>query len=202
VGLQLVLDVDPRRGPSRQVRTTDVDQQRPARDVVDRPKMPPRIQFSNRTHRPSCSRPAPVPFRHRVPMKLLARKLTLAFVLLLLAGGFARAADLAGHWTAGFDSQIGPQKYAYAFALEGDKLTGKAKFEHSMGKGENVLSNIKITGEEVSFTEVLRFDGNEIVVTYKGKFVGEEIHLKREVGEFAVEDVVLKRAKELTTAAP
>lgn len=118
------------------------------------------------------------------------------FFLLLASTGLSHAGDLTGKWTSNFDSQIGPQKYAYDFVVVDGALTGKAKFDHSMGKGENALTGIAVTGDDVRFVEKLSFDGMEIVVTYTGKFVGDEVHLKRAVGEFAVEDIVLKRAKD------
>jgi len=123
-------------------------------------------------------------------------KLVLSVAAFLAVAGLARAADLAGKWTSNFDSQIGPQKYAYDFKVVDGKLTGTAKYDHSMGKGENQLTDITVTGEDVRFVETLHFDDMTIVVTYTGKFVGDEVHLKREVGEFAVEQIVLKRAKD------
>ena len=56
----------------------------------------------------------------------------------------ATAAEIAGTWTSEFDSQIGPQKYVYTFTEDGDKITGKASYEHSMGKGESQLKDIKV----------------------------------------------------------
>lgn len=104
------------------------------------------------------------------------------------------AGDLTGHWTAEFDSQIGQQKYAYDFKTEGGKTTGKATYEQSMGKGESELGSIKVTGDDVSFTEKLNIQGNEIPITYTGKISGDEMKLHRQVGDFGAEDLVAKRA--------
>ena len=133
---------------------------------------------------------------------MIARRIILLVALWLVGSGLARAADIAGKWTAEFDSQIGPQKYAYEFKVEDDKLTGKAKFERSMGKGEVTLKEIKVSGEDVSFLETISFEGNEILVTYKGKLVGDEMKLTREVGEFATEQIVAKRVKPPAAAQP
>ena len=117
----------------------------------------------------------------------------------ILAGFFlstlSHAASLAGKWTAEFDSQIGVQKYSYEFKIEDEKITGKAAFEHSMGKGETALKNIKLAGEDISFVEPFKFDGNEIAITYTGKITGDEIKLTRNVGDFATEQIVAKRLK-------
>ena len=120
--------------------------------------------------------------------------LLLLFVA-LARGTVARAADLAGQWTAAFDSQIGQQKYAYEFKREGNTLTGKAAYEHSMGKGETELKEIKLTGDDVSFLETISVPDMTIRVTYTGKVTGGEIKLTRQLGDFATEQVVAKRVR-------
>ena len=83
----------------------------------------------------------------------LRKTLSLAATIVLVsASSLLHAADLTGHWTSEFDSQIGPQKYTYDFKTEGDKITGKATYEHSMGKGEVDLAAVKLDGDDVSFT--------------------------------------------------
>ena len=116
-------------------------------------------------------------------------------VLLLLGLGAVHAAELAGHWTAEFDTQIGMQKYAYDFKGSGADLTGKATYENSMSKGEVALTAIKVAGDDVSFTEALKFDGNEVTITYTGKIAGDELKLTRQVGDFATEQIVAKRTQ-------
>jgi hypothetical protein len=118
----------------------------------------------------------------------------LLFVVLAL-GTFARAADLAGQWTADFDSPIGRQKYTYAFKHEGDTLTGKAAYDHSMGKGENELKEIKLVGDDVFFVETISLPEMTIRVTYTGKVTDDEMKLTRQVGDFATEHVVARRVK-------
>ncbi|HWA84858.1 MAG TPA: hypothetical protein VG710_01435 [Opitutus sp.] len=107
----------------------------------------------------------------------------------------AHAADLAGHWTAEFDSQIGQQKYTYDFKADGDHLTGTAHYEHSMGKGESKLSDVKLDGDKVSFTENLHLNDFDLVVKYSGTIAGDEMKLTRQVGDIATEQVVANRAK-------
>ena len=123
------------------------------------------------------------------------RKIALLAVLALIAFGPARAADLAGKWTAEFDSQIGVQKYLFEFKVDGDKLSGKATFDHSMGKGDTVLKDIKVSGDSITFTEPMKFNDSEIAIAYTGKIDGDEIKLTRTVGDFATEQLVAKRAK-------
>lgn len=119
-----------------------------------------------------------------------------ALAALFLAGTYlGYASPLVGKWTAEFDTQIGVQKYVYEFKAEGDKLTGKATFERSMGNGEAELKNIKLSGGDVSFVEPLIIEGNEIAITYTGKLAGDEMKLTRQVGDFATEQIVVKRLK-------
>jgi hypothetical protein len=106
----------------------------------------------------------------------------------------AGAADLAGRWTAEFDSPIGVQKYVYEFTKSGDTLTGQATHDHSMGKGTVQLENVKVEGDKVSFDEPLSIDANEITITYSGTLAGDELKLTRNVGEFGTEELTAKRA--------
>ena len=120
----------------------------------------------------------------------------IAFVSLNFAGlSLAHSAELAGHWTSEFDSQIGVQKYTYEFKADGGKLTGHATYDHSMGKGESELKDIKLSGDDVTFAEPLHLNGMDITVTYSGKISGDEIKLTRVVGDIATEQIVAKRAR-------
>jgi hypothetical protein len=107
----------------------------------------------------------------------------------------AAAADLLGRWTAEFDSPIGVQKYVYEFTKSGDALTGQATYDHSMGKGTSSLKDVKVEGDKVSFSEPLTIQGNEIVITYSGTLVGNEMKLARVVGDFGTEQLTAKRAE-------
>jgi hypothetical protein len=126
---------------------------------------------------------------------MLLRKITSLLALLCTFVSLARAADLAGKWTAEFESPIGVQKYTYEFKAEGDKLTGKATFEHSMGKGDAALKDIKVKDGDVAFVETMKIQEMEITVTYTGKLAGDELKLTRVVGEFGTEPLVAKRVK-------
>ena len=62
-----------------------------------------------------------------------------------------------------------------------------------MAKGESPIKDIKVTGDTVSFTEVAKFNDNELIVTYTGKLAGDELKLTRNVGEYGTEQLVAKR---------
>lgn len=112
--------------------------------------------------------------------------------------GSVRAADagIAGKWTSEFDSQVGQQKYVFEFKADGEKLTGKASSERQGQKSDVEIKAGKIAKDEVSFTETLKIQDQEIVIEYKGKLAGDELKLHRKVGEFAEYDIVAKRVVE------
>jgi hypothetical protein len=119
----------------------------------------------------------------------------LAMLALMLASALpATAAELSGQWTAEFDSPIGMQKYVYEFTKSGDALTGKATYDHSMGKGTVDLKDVKVEGDKVSFAEPLKIEGNEITITYSGTLTGDELKLTRVVGDFGSEQLTARRA--------
>jgi len=112
------------------------------------------------------------------------------------------AAELAGRWHAEFDTQIGTQKYTYTFKVDGAQLTGTAAFERETGNGEVALKDIKLEGDKISFVEPLKFDDQEISITYAGTITGDEMKLTRQVGDIATEELVARRVMEPPAAAP
>jgi opacity protein-like surface antigen len=122
-------------------------------------------------------------------------RLSALAVGLVLGALPALAADVAGKWTAEFDTQVGLQKYTYDLKVEGEKVTGKAFFERMGQKGEADLLEGTLKGDQISFVEMLDFQGNSIRITYTGTVKGDEMALTRQVGEFATEQIVVRRAK-------
>jgi len=118
----------------------------------------------------------------------------IALLFVLLAGA-ARADTLLGKWTCEFDSQIGVQKYVFEFTESDGRVLGFATFERSLGNGRIELKEIHHVGEKVSFVEPFSFDGNEIAIRYSGTLAGNEMKLRRDVGDFATEHIVARRAE-------
>ena len=128
-------------------------------------------------------------------MKIIARTAAVAGIALLLFALPAHAADVTGKWTAEFDSQVGVQKYVFDLKSDAGKVTGKASFERMGQKGDVELKDGKLAGDDISFVEMLDFQGNTVAITYTGKVVGDEIKFTRNVGDFAKEEFVAKRVK-------
>ncbi|MDP2898546.1 MAG: alpha/beta hydrolase-fold protein [bacterium] len=116
-------------------------------------------------------------------------------VLKLRSSRLALAADVTGTWKAEFDSQIGVQKYTYTLKQDGINVTGRANSEVNGQKREAELTEGRLDGDTISFVEMLNFQGNDIRITYAGKFStnANEIKFTREVGDFAKEEIVAKR---------
>lgn len=129
-------------------------------------------------------------------------KTVLTFVLAALP---CLAADLAGQWKAVFDTQPGKQTYLYDLKTDGDKVTGKATGDINGNNKRTVeIRDGKLVGDTVTFVEKFDFQGNELTITYSGKWVGDEIRFTRKVGDFATEELVATRVGAAPTdgAAP
>ena len=126
----------------------------------------------------------------------LERRVVIALGFALLLALPAVAADVTGKWKAEFDTPVGTQKYTYELKVEGTKLSGKASFERMGEKGEVELKDGKITGDDISFVEMLDFQGNQIAIAYTGKVAGDEIKFSRKVGDFGTEEFVARRLKD------
>jgi hypothetical protein len=120
------------------------------------------------------------------------RVLAIAALALGLAGT-ATAGDVAGTWTSEFDSQIGVQKYTYVFEVDGETLTGTAEGERMGDTAKVEITDGKVVGDKVTFTEMLDFQGQQLPITYEGTVEGDEIKFTRNVADFAKEEIVAKR---------
>src|ERR1041385_3787406 len=85
----------------------------------------------------------------------------------------AKAASLTGTWKADFDTQRGLQKYTFTLKQDGATVTGKASVELTDTNRETDLKEGKVSGDTVSFVEPLKFQDNEINVTFTGKILSD-----------------------------
>jgi hypothetical protein len=108
----------------------------------------------------------------------------------------AAAPSVAGKWQAEFDTQIGKQKYLYTFKVDGAKLTGKATGDIAGEKSDTEIQDGKVNGADVSFVEMVKYQGQDVRVDYSGKLEGDELKLTRQVGDVATEHLVAKRVKD------
>jgi hypothetical protein len=117
-------------------------------------------------------------------MKLL--KLTL---LLIATALLAIAANVDGVWKADYTSPDGSARtMTFHFKADGDKLTGKAVSQ----TGESEVKNGTIKGDDISFTLLRNFGGNEVNLKYAGKVAANEIKLTVSFNDNSF-DIVAKR---------
>jgi enterochelin esterase-like enzyme len=122
--------------------------------------------------------------------------------LMAFAASVASAADVAGQWRAEFESPRGQQKYLFTFQTAGDKLTGKAAVEMGERKRDAEFTEVKLTGETLSFVESLSIQGNAVRIRYTGKVGANEIAFTREVGDFGSTEFKATRVDSTVTNAP
>jgi len=122
---------------------------------------------------------------------MTSTRFALLAAALLLALAPAFGADVAGKWTASFETQIGTQNYTYDFKVDGGKLTGTAKSQN----GESQIAEGAVNGDDITFVETLDYQGQSLRIVYKGKISGDEIKFTRNVADMVSEDLVAKRAK-------
>lgn len=126
-------------------------------------------------------------------MKSTRTLLLVTVVLLFLIP--ALAADISGKWTTAISTGIGEMNYTFDFKAEGEKLTGKAVMSMGNQSSESALTEGSVKGDEISFVETLKIQGQELRCEYKGKISGDEIRGSRQVGSYGTEEFVAKRAK-------
>lgn len=129
-------------------------------------------------------------------MKNFTKILVLAAFALAIVGTIRAGDNITGTWKGEFDSQVGQQKYTYEFKADGTNFTGRAVGIRANGTNDVAITEGKISQDEISFVEPLKFNDNDIRIEYTGKVAGDEIKFHRKVGDFAEEDLVAKRVKE------
>jgi hypothetical protein len=96
----------------------------------------------------------------------------------------AAAADVSGKWKSEFTTPDGQTRTSiYTFKVDGAKLTGTV----AGARGETEIQEGKVSGDEISFVVVRKFQDNEFKMTYKGKVSGDEIKFTVEAGERSFE---------------
>jgi hypothetical protein len=99
--------------------------------------------------------------------------------LLALLGLFsfvAAAADVSGAYKAEMPGRNGnTQSITINLKADGDSLTGSI----TTPRGDNPISDGKVSGDKVSFKQKMSFNGNDMVINYTGKVDGDSIKFTR-----------------------
>ena len=126
-----------------------------------------------------------------LPRPNTIRKALLAVVLFTLGTLTALAADFNGKWTADVTTPRGTQTLTFDFHVDGVTLTGKI----SSPRGDSDITEGKIDGDNITFTQVVNFNGNEFKMTYSGKADGATIKFTRQAADRPAVDFVATRPK-------
>jgi hypothetical protein len=121
----------------------------------------------------------------------MLRKALLAVLFLTLGSVAVLAADFNGQWTADITTPRGTQTVTFDFHVDGATLTGKV----TSPRGEGDISNGKIDGDNISFDQVMNFNGNDVKISYAGKIDGEVIKFTRTMGDRPPVEFTANRVK-------
>jgi hypothetical protein len=110
-------------------------------------------------------------------------------MFLALGSVSALAADFNGKWTADVTTPRGTQTLTFDFHVDGATLTGKV----STPRGDTDITNGKVDGDNISFDQVMNFNGNEFKISYTGKADGDTIKFTRQMGDRPAAEFVAKR---------
>jgi hypothetical protein len=128
--------------------------------------------------------------KRRILVVMMRWIVTLCLLIFVSFG--ALASDVTGKWTAQVPGRSGQMReQTFNFKLDGDKLTGTT----SGRQGEIAISDGKSSGDAISFTVKMEYNGNSVEQKYTGTISGDEIKFKREGGQGAAREFTAKRIK-------
>ena len=116
-----------------------------------------------------------------IPESAVFHSMRRQFLLMLMLVAFAtlavQAADLNGKWVAQVPGRQGAtQEYTFTFKVSGSSLTGTI----TTPRGDGAISDGKVSGDDVSFSQSMEFNGNTMKFNYKGSVSGDDLKLTRE----------------------
>ena len=107
----------------------------------------------------------------------------------LLCAAVIFAADVTGKWTGTVETPNGTRDVTMNLKADGSALTGTV----SGRNGDTEIKDGKINGDDISFTVIRNFNGNEIKQNYTGKVSGNTIKFKYQMRDREIE-LTVKRA--------
>jgi hypothetical protein len=96
----------------------------------------------------------------------------IAMPALLAVSAFA--ADVTGKWTGKMETPNGTRDSVITLKQDGEALTGSMAGRN----GDTPITEGSVKGDDVAFTVVRNFGGEERKMVYKGKVAGAEMKLK------------------------
>lgn len=99
-------------------------------------------------------------------------------MMTMLLAGVAFAADATGKWVANVPGRDGQtREVTFNLKTDGTKLTGTTTGFQGQ---ELQIADGKIEGDSLSFKTTVEFNGNTMVMNYKGKISDDEIKFSQQ----------------------
>ena len=132
-------------------------------------------------------------------MKKKTHPINIGLIISIIAIFFnslpAGVIDINGIWTAEFNSQIGTQKYIFKFEQTDTLISAAAEAYLNEEKREVIFTDVKLDSNQISFKEMMSYQGMEFPIVYSGSVSESEMKLTRQVGDFASLNIVALRQK-------
>jgi hypothetical protein len=93
----------------------------------------------------------------------------------------AQSANIPGSWDLTIESPQGKRTVVLIIKKEGDKLIGLMKSQ----RGERPLDSVAVKGDEITFVITQQVQGQDLVMSYKGKIAGESMKGDADFGGLA-----------------
>lgn len=123
-------------------------------------------------------------------MKIMKTSFRCAIALAALTLCVCFAADVDGKWTAQVEGRNGTRTETLMLKADGNTLTGSLQG----GRGEGIqISNGALDGNNVSFSVVREFGGNQVTQQYKGMLSNGELKLTMSGGRRGPVDLTFKK---------
>ena len=101
-------------------------------------------------------------------------------LLILALAAAAVAADVTGKWKATFTTPDGQtRENTLMLQAEGEKLSGTL----SSRIGDAKIQDGTVKGDEIAFSVIRNFGGEDVKFNYKGKVTGNKMALKVSAGD-------------------
>jgi len=114
--------------------------------------------------------------------RALAVTFTLIVALLLgTPSKAAQGANVVGSWDFTVESPNGKTTSVLVIKKDGDKLSGMAKG----ARGERPLESVSVAGSDITFVMKIKFQEQDMVITYKGKVEKDSMKGEADFGGLA-----------------
>jgi hypothetical protein len=105
----------------------------------------------------------------------------LCAVVALATIALAQNASVVGNWDITIESPQGTRTSQLIIKQDGDKLTGMMKSP----RGERPVDSITVKGSDITMTMTVNAQGQDLVITYKGKVEKDKMSGDADFGGFA-----------------